>query len=207
MAENNKNGTSPTLTQFRKPLTRGADYSVAVKPKLDQLTVSATGKTKHEAELHIANCQRIGNEWDMLAAEFDVQTKIHNTHQKMFAAGTAQINASTTYTQGVTAWHKNQVAISTERIASNEARVAIASVPVEIQKQNVNLEKKKEDLIKAKLELEGILVTNAQAREDLSHDKMLARLEGYKIEVKLPDLITQNISGLLDPTRQQQGNL
>ncbi|WP_414589692.1 hypothetical protein [Scytonema sp. PCC 10023] len=205
MVEANSKQGATTLNQFRKPLTRGADYTIGIKPKLEQLTVSATGKTDKEAELHIANCRRIGNEWDMVGAEFDVQTKMHNAHQKMFGAATAQINASTSYINGLSAWNKNQVAISNERISANEARVAIASVPVEIQRQNVELEKKKENLIKSRIELESLLMTNSQAREDLSHDKMMARLDGYKIEVKLPELITQNISGLLD--HEPKGNL
>lgn len=183
-------------TNIRKPLTVGSNYATPETPKAYRLSIPPEGMTKHQAELQIANYQRLGNAWDVLGAEFDTQTKMHNAHSKLYGAATAQINASTTYVGAKTAWNNNQIAVSSEKISANAARTAIASVPVEIQRQNIELEKKRQNLVKATTEYQGLLVGNATAKQDLTHDTTMARLDGYKIDITVPEVIIQNISGL-----------
>jgi hypothetical protein len=183
-------------SSVRIPLTKGSNYSRVSAPKANVLEIPSSGTTKHQAELQVSHYQRIGNSWDVLGAEFDAQKKMHDAHSKMFGAATAHVNAATAYVGAKTAWNKNQVAVANERMSSNEARVAIASVPLEIQRQNVELEKKREALLKSKSELAQLMLIGSQLTEDLSHERMLARLEGYKIPMELPGTIGQNLSGL-----------
>lgn len=187
-----------SAAHIKRPLTIGANYLTAEVPKAYRLTVSPEGMTRHQAELQQNLYERLGNAWDTLGAEFDVQSKMHNAHTKLFNAASAQISASTAYTNAKTAWNNNQVAVSSEKISANAARTAIASVPVEIQRQNVELEKKRQNLIKSTTEYQSLLVSNSTAKQDHEHDKIIARLNGYKIDTTLPDVINQNLGGFVN---------
>lgn len=172
----------PTRNRFRTSLTTGTDYSQTPKLTFAPLKISEEGITTREAQLQMQKLENQGNEWDLLAAEFELHTKKHNAHAKQFGAIQAEFGAATAQVTAKTSALALEEAGANYSVQKGRTELALAKVPV-MEFQNQIQWGMLLDQVAA-LELES-----KKLHEDVEHTRAMNNLNGYDTQVplELPD--------------------
>lgn len=168
---------------------QGSDYTSPVRPMPTKLTISAEGTTTRAATEQIQKYQNQINAWNVLEWREKTNTARHNAHGAMYQAMGAEANAATALVGAMTSYINFETSTYRYQIAEGERNLAQASVQVETGRQQNELEK-------LRLQAEQVALETNKLRDDTEHVRIMNTLNGYNVEVKIPETVYKQPEGL-----------